>query len=355
MLALAPPQQRIDQAGSARLPEQPRRVDRFRHRGVRRNIACTAAGTGRRWPARALRVESLVRPRQQAREQCIETHVPADAVVAQSAQQAAFLRRTRADRSSAAASSERPFAITLRDDARGLRTHCGRAAHDPSTAPSSRCALQKLSRLTWPCVRRAALRVSRSTPSPVATSMPSVELADHRSRRLRCTIACQWQRFPDAQLLTRSSGLCDRPGVERAHLAIDFDRRPRPVDPRLLLADLGRVRRTRVRLRARHARVRPTMPSSASQQRLRAEHCETIVQLRRSLASADRRRALEQHRTGVQSCIHLHDRHAGLRDRPPGSRAGSAPRRASAAAATHGCSGSRAAESASTAGGRSNP
>src|SRR6185436_9367629 len=120
-------------------------------------------------------IELLTRAREQALEQCIEAQVPANAVVNERAEQAALLaRRLIVDHQCGVerASAQRH----VRNDLRRGGANCSRTAHDPSTAPSRRCALRNSAADS--ALRPArCTRVRRSTPLPVLTSIPTALVA----------------------------------------------------------------------------------------------------------------------------------------------------------------------------------
>ncbi len=171
VLALAASQDCIDQAGCARVSEVARGLDRFGHGRMRGNLRVQQLTQPDDRERAHVGLELLTGARQQAIEQRIEPQIPANAVVRERAEQAALLARgLRVDRQRGI---ERTAAHRhVRNDLRSSGTNCGRAAHDPSTAPSRRCALRNSAA---DMALRPALctRVSRKTPLPVPTSTPA--------------------------------------------------------------------------------------------------------------------------------------------------------------------------------------
>src|SRR4030095_13533644 len=139
MLALATSQDGVDQTGRACMAEQPYCFDCFGDGRVRGNIRVqqlTQSDDGER---AHVRIELLPWTCEQTLEQCVEAEIPANAVVDERAKQTALLaRRLRVERQRIERAAGRRH---VRNDLRGLGTYCGRAAHEPSTAPSRRCAL----------------------------------------------------------------------------------------------------------------------------------------------------------------------------------------------------------------------
>ena len=182
VLALAASQDRIDQAGCARVSEVARGLDRFGHGRVRGNLRVQQLAQADDRERAHVGLELLTGARQQALEQRIEPQIPANAVVRERAEQAALLARRLAGRSSARhRANGRAAPRPQRSCAAAARTAAERLTI-PSTAPSRRCALRNSAA---DMALRPALctRVSRSTPSPVPTSMPAALRAEHRAGR----------------------------------------------------------------------------------------------------------------------------------------------------------------------------
>src|SRR5690606_6917029 len=95
-LTLAATQNGIDESRCAGLFQQPRRCDRFSDGGMLGNLCIyelTQADDGQ---GADLRLQRLIRSTEQSAEQCIETDVPTDTVVAERAEKAALLPGCRA-------------------------------------------------------------------------------------------------------------------------------------------------------------------------------------------------------------------------------------------------------------------
>ena len=276
------------------------------------------------------------------------------------AQRAVAERRLspRADPSSVSAartsSSERPRSHDLRrpggrggTDVRGR----GCAAITPNRAPASGFAFRNSAAAT--ALRPASWsRLSCEPPVAGRHDEPARPRLDHASPAPPLPSAPRRQATSAAASGTASQMRSCRPsqrvsatghGIECAHLPRDRGQvatsRSRPLpcgsSPRRSLpaAGCGDRRRGGRGPARRPRRRRPRAPSCASRS------CSSPAVSR----GADRRSRAQQHRPGVEPCIHPHDGHAGARVAREDRRAGSARRRASAAAATRGCSGSRAA------------
>ena len=114
-----------------------------------------------------------------------------------------------------------------------------------------------------------------------------------------------------AHLLALQRGLRHRPRPQRAHAARDGRGVLAPIDPRLGLVELGGVGDAQRGLCAR--RQRPRFEAvQGLEQRGGTERREPRVQRGRILVGTDRDTALEQHRSGVEARVHLHDGDAGL-------------------------------------------
>ena len=328
VLALAPPQNRVDHAGGARLTEQ--LVPRSLSRRPRRARGCRVYSNWHRPTIASARTSGSRASDPDA--SAVDRAVHRDADTSECCRSSETRSRPRscgdAPRSSPAPHPANGHSTRHRrrsaPHSHGLRP----TGHEPSTAPSSRCALMN-SRLTSACLRPPARAVAAQR-RPVATSTPSVAARDHCSGRLPASTACSGSAS-QMRNCDPASGLGDRPGIERAHLAIDFDRGARPVDQRLLLADFRRIRRTR-RPVARAACMCPSrQSSSASQQRLGAEHCEVdhagCAAVSRASIGVVRSSSIGPVSRPSSICMIV----TPVRDRPPAAHAGSAPRRASAA------------------------
>ena len=127
-----------------------------------------------------------------------------------------------------------------------------------------------------------------------------------------------------------------RLGVEGADDARHIDRGARPVDPRLFARQLAGVRDAAPRPAAGPP-SRLTSGASALRRWRGRRARRGAGELAVGLVVEDRRARLQDHRPGVERRHHPHDRDAGLLVARRGSPPGSAPRRASAAAATREC------------------
>ena len=211
------------------------------------------------------------------------------------------------------------------------------AARTPNRAPIAR---------RRPAAKAAALirrppagcsSVITSAPSPQATTMPSPSVASTVpgsapgvAMRAGCarhslTVSPRQQR--------RRAGR----GIEGADLAIDARGGRIPVDDRFGLANLRRIGDAFRRLRHRRPdRARREAPQIGDQDASALAPPACARAWPRCRAGRSERERVE-HRAGVEPRVHLHERDAGFAHRPRAARAGSAPRRASAAAATRGC------------------
>jgi hypothetical protein len=175
VLALRASQDCVDEARGARMPHLARGLDGFGHGGVRGNLRVQELTQPDDCERAHIGIELLTRAREQALEQCIEAQVPANAVVNERAEQAALLaRRLIVDHQCGVerASAQRH----VRNDLRRGGANCSRTAHDPSTAPSRRCALRN-------SAADSALRPARCTR--VRTQHP-VACADVDTHGARC-------------------------------------------------------------------------------------------------------------------------------------------------------------------------
>ena len=162
-------------------------------------------------------------------------------------------------------------------------------------------AQQLVRRSSRPC-RRAGRRVGRSAPSPQA--MVSWSSSTSPGCAARLDALGREQLDPLALDLEPGAG----EGSEGPDLALDLGRRPRPVDPRLGLVDLGGVGDAvlGLRHRRRSAAGRPA-PRPSVARRVSPSSSVSCA----GILVVDRDLALEQHRPGVEPCLHLHDGHAG--------------------------------------------
>ena len=119
--------------------------------------------------------------------------------------------------------------------------------------------------------------------------------------------------------------------------------RPIPVDESFGLVDLRGVGDALRRLIAAAEACRLRFPRAPRAVRMQPSEASRSCSEAARVVGRDRQRSLQQHRSGIEPGIHLHDRNRRSLHRPPGSRAGSAPRPATAAAARRGCSRSRVA------------
>ncbi len=101
VLALAAAQERVDEAGGARVPEVTRRLDSFGYGGVRGNLRVQQLAQPDDRERAHVGIELLTGTREQALEQRIEPQVPANAVVRERTDQAALLARSSRRRSPA--------------------------------------------------------------------------------------------------------------------------------------------------------------------------------------------------------------------------------------------------------------
>jgi len=116
------------------------------------------------------------------------------------------------------------------------------------------------------------------------------------------------RRAPDLQRRLEDRALCPGKRVEGAHLAVDLGRGPGPIDARLGLLHLGRVARARVVLgdRLEAVEIREGFDDG-----VRAHGCERPGELARGDFGADGVFTPQQHGTGIEPGLHLHDAHAG--------------------------------------------
>ena len=308
VLALAASQDCIDQAGCARMSEVARSFDRFGHGRMRGNLRVQQLTQADDRECTHVGLDLLTRARQQAIEQRIEPQIPANAVVRERTEQTALLARgLRVDRQS---DIERTAAHRhVRNDLRSSGTNCGRAAHDPSTAPSRRCALRNSAADIGLATGALHSRQSQNTLAcaDVDARGTGAQYLAGIGRRRRI----DGRGLPDAQLLTVPARLRHRPGIECANLPVDLRGRPRPVDRCFFLANLRRVGNTVRRLRTRRCRALRNRVERI-EQCLRTERCEAVMQACAGFARVDRYCTREQHRPGVETGLHLHDRYAGL-------------------------------------------
>ena len=82
-VALATTQHRVDEPGGTRLLQQTCRIDRLVDGGVRRDFGIDELAHPDDAQGTNLGTQRLLRFAEQLSQQCIETHIPADAVVTQ--------------------------------------------------------------------------------------------------------------------------------------------------------------------------------------------------------------------------------------------------------------------------------
>ena len=110
---------------------------------------------------------------------------------------------------------------------------------------------------------------------------------------------------------------------------LELERGLAPIDQRFFLADLRRIRRTLCGLRTRRQRS-SDHPIQGFDHRLGTHLRQAVMQRARRVGTRDGGRFLEQHRARIETRVHLHDGHAGLRiacEQRAMDRRGSAPAR----------------------------
>ena len=131
-----------------------------------------------------------------------------------------------------------------------------------------------------------------------------VDAAQHQTHGLRRV---------DAQPFAGQLRFRHRPGIESAHAVGERDRRQRPVEPGFGLVELVGVGDALRRLRLRHRTHAGAHQLEAVFQHFGAERGEPVVQGAAGIVRRDRRRQGKQHRAGVETRLHLHQRDARLR------------------------------------------
>ena len=189
-----------------------------------------------------------------------------------------------------------------------------------SPCPHCTSSARRVNPSTLPGAGASAARSPAAAPTAAAAGAPATGRASHMR-------SC-WLVPP---------GLGHRPWVEGAHLARNLGGAAPPVDAGLALVDFGGIGRAFGRLGYGVRRPCLSAAQSVEQQRgarARASRCCSSCGgvIARSATSLPR-----QHGAGIETLVHLHDGDAGFAGRRPGWRAGSARRRASAAAARHEC------------------
>ena len=165
------------QARRARLTERARRIDGFGNGGVRGNLRVQQLAQPDDRERAHFRLELLTGTREQPLEQRIEPQVPANAVVGRAHGSGRAPGASLATSSRAARVERTAAQRHVRNDPAPQRARtAAERLTIRSTAPSSRCALRNSAA---DIALRPAIctRVSRSTPLPVATSMPAALVA----------------------------------------------------------------------------------------------------------------------------------------------------------------------------------
>lgn len=122
----------------------------------------------------------------------------------------------------------------------------------------------------------------------------------------------QGSRREDAKLLPAQLCFRDRLGIEGAHLAVDLECLAIPVDARFGLLDPWRVAGALLRL-GYCTEDAGTESGKRLDQQLGSERRQLRTQGAAGMRSGDLNRPLQEHGTGVEAFIELHDRHAGAR------------------------------------------
>ena len=188
----------------------------------------------------------------------------------------------------------------------GRRLGFMRRISSPRSARHWRNPAPVVGRLPGRCNSRTA-----STPSPHATRKPSSAIPNTVPGAASCarasmTLARSSRRDSPAKRVSATGH-----GLNARICRSRFSALRVPVDLRLRLLDLGRVRRAVTRLRARHDRA-GREPIDGLEQRRGAELGQRVVQVAGGVMRCDRPPPFEQDGAGIETFVELHDGDAGF-------------------------------------------